>query len=345
MLTDTLNNSGLMHKPMQVYNCDETGMPLGAYHHKVVAQAGSNPTCITSNSSKSQVTVLACVSATGVAMPPFVIFQRKTMNRELTIGEIPGTFYGCPEKGWINQMFFPIGLKITSSGIYPSLSRPVLLLMNGHSSHFCPNMIRMATAKEKIILFILPPNTTHLTQPLDKGCFGPLKVSWRQACHRFCSQNDFSALLSEAWGQLRTSLVPSRLQNIDRCAVRVPGQKPPFRPEILAEKSGLAYVPLYSPVPSRFSQKAKVTTCEASSGLKSLSDSLHQSCFTSDISSNTFLLQRSPSENNISSFSSDEASLLLQPSHSSSVIGLLDILKAPAKLQPKSVRGESFDIY
>lgn len=80
MLTDTLSNNGLMHKPMQLYNCDETGMPLGAYHHKVVAQAGSNPTCITSNSSKSQVTVLACVSATGVAMPPFVIFQRKTMN-------------------------------------------------------------------------------------------------------------------------------------------------------------------------------------------------------------------------------------------------------------------------
>ena len=53
MLTDTLSDNGLMHKPMQLYNCDETGMPLGAYHHKVVTQAGSNPTCITSNSSKS----------------------------------------------------------------------------------------------------------------------------------------------------------------------------------------------------------------------------------------------------------------------------------------------------
>ena len=44
MLTDTLSDNGLMHKPMQLYNCDETGMPLGAYHHKVVAQTGSNPT-------------------------------------------------------------------------------------------------------------------------------------------------------------------------------------------------------------------------------------------------------------------------------------------------------------
>ena len=62
--------------------------------------------------------MLACVSATGVAMPPFVIFQRKTMNQELTIGEIPGTLYGCSEKGWINQKLFPIGLKITSSSTY-----------------------------------------------------------------------------------------------------------------------------------------------------------------------------------------------------------------------------------
>ena len=237
MLTDTLSNNGLMHKPMQLYNCDETGMPFGAYHHKVVAQAGPNPTCITSNSSKSQVTVLACVSATGVAMPPFVIFQRKTMNQELTIGEIPGTLYGCSEKGWINQKLFSHWFENRFIWYIP-LSRPVVLLMDGHSSHFCPNMIRMA-AKEKVILFTLPPNTTHLTQPLDKGCFSPLKVAWRQACQRFCSQNpgrvvsiyDFSALLSEAWGQSMTvknitsGFKVTGIYPVDRCAVQVPGQK------------------------------------------------------------------------------------------------------------------------
>jgi len=267
MLTDTLSDNGLMHKPMQLYNCDETGMPLGAYHHKVVAQAGSNPTCITSNSSKSQVTVLACVSATGVAMPPFVIFQRKTMNRELTIGEIPGTLYGCSEKGWINQKLFVHWFENHFIQYIPA-SRPVVLLMDGHSSHFCPDMIRMA-AKEKIILFTLPPHTTHLTQPLDKVCFGPLKVAWRQACHRFCSQNvgrvvsiyDFSVLLSEAWNQSMTvknitsGFKVTGIYPVDRNAVQIPGHKPTFRPESLAEKSGLAYIPLYSPAPSRHSQK------------------------------------------------------------------------------------------
>lgn len=74
MLTDTFVENGLENKASQIYNCDETGLPLGAYNHKVVAQVGSNPSCITSNT-KSQVTVLACVSATGITIPPFVIFK------------------------------------------------------------------------------------------------------------------------------------------------------------------------------------------------------------------------------------------------------------------------------
>ena len=105
--------------------------------------------------------------------------------------------------------------------------------MDGHSSHFCPDMIRMA-AKKKVILFTLPPNTTHLTQPLDKGCFGPLKVAWHQACHRFCSQNpgrvvSIYELLSEAWGQSMTvknitsGFKVTGVYPVDRNAVQISG--------------------------------------------------------------------------------------------------------------------------
>ena len=62
--------------------------------------------------------------------------------------------------------------------------KPLLLLMDGHSSHYCPDAIRLA-AKEKGILVTFPPNTTHLTQPLDHSCFGPLKVEWRKVCQTF----------------------------------------------------------------------------------------------------------------------------------------------------------------
>ena len=60
--------------------------------------------------------------------------------------------------------------------------------MDGHSTHYCPDTILLA-AKEYIILFTLPPNTTHLAQPLDKGCFGPLKSAWCKACHDYLAKN------------------------------------------------------------------------------------------------------------------------------------------------------------
>ena len=51
-------------------------------------------------------------------------------------------------------------------------------MMDGHSSQYCPSTIYRASENE-VILMALPPNTTHLTQPLDKGTYGPLKIKWR----------------------------------------------------------------------------------------------------------------------------------------------------------------------
>ena len=44
-------------------------------------------------------------------------------------------------------------------------------------------------ADEGVILFCLPPHTTHLTQPLDKGCFSPLKAFLREECYRYMKEN------------------------------------------------------------------------------------------------------------------------------------------------------------
>ncbi len=43
--------------------------------------------------------------------------------------------------------------------------------MDGHSSHFGPAFIETAVASD-VIVFCLPPNTTHFLQPLDNGPFG-----------------------------------------------------------------------------------------------------------------------------------------------------------------------------
>ena len=50
-------------------------------------------------------------------------------------------------------------------------TRPILLLLDGHSTHYNPAFVKKA-AHEKVIVFCLPPNTTHLTHSIDKGVLG-----------------------------------------------------------------------------------------------------------------------------------------------------------------------------
>ena len=73
--------------------------------------------------------MLACVGANGT-------IDRKTLNPEFTTGEILRTLYGLSQKG---QDLF-------SSWFHNSIPsvRPLLLLMDGHSSHYCPSVIREA---------------------------------------------------------------------------------------------------------------------------------------------------------------------------------------------------------
>ena len=55
--------------------------------------------------------VIGCVSVTGDALPPFVIFNAKQLNPLCTRGEIPCTRYGLSSSGWTDQKLFHGWLK------------------------------------------------------------------------------------------------------------------------------------------------------------------------------------------------------------------------------------------
>ena len=93
-------------------------------------------------------------------------------------------------------------------------SRPLLLILDGHSTHYQPALIKYAK-ENQVILLCLAPHTTHESQPLDASVFKPLKQNWNDACHKFMEQNpgkvitkyNFSPLLNEAWTKTMTPTV------------------------------------------------------------------------------------------------------------------------------------------
>ena len=108
----------------------------------------------------------------------------------------------------------------------------MLLILDGHSTHYQPDLIKYAKENQVILLY-LPPNTTHESQPLDASVFKPLKQNWNAACHRFMQENpgkvitkyNFSPLLNEAWNKTMT---PQVISNGFKRAVIYP-----FNPDII----------------------------------------------------------------------------------------------------------------
>ena len=210
VLEETFAENDLIDKPCRIFNMDESGLPLAPKPPKLLCKKGSRAFNSVNSGDKSQIIVVGCVSAGGYCLPPMIIYDRKTLHEDIVKGEIGGTLYGLSSKGWIDEELFEMWFKYHFLRYAPP-ERPVLLLMDGHSSHYCPQSILLA-AKERVIIFTLPPNTTHVSHPLDKGCFGPLKTVWRRICHEYCVNNPgrvemrytFSELFAQAWMESMT---------------------------------------------------------------------------------------------------------------------------------------------
>ena len=190
----------------------------------------------------------------------------------------------------------------------------------------------------KVVLCTLPPHTTHLTQPLDKGCFAPLKTAWREVCQKFNCQNpgrvvgiyEFFRLFSDAWLQSMTmknivnGFKVTGVYPLNRYAIKLPSgsSQTTFRPENLAKESGLAYIPLYSPY--------RCTTPNSSI--------FHSSASCND--SRSVTIERSHSEDNLSiGHLSSTSSHCLLPTRKSSICSVqLNTPVAPSKLPTKRVK-------
>ena len=164
---------GLKDKPSQIYNCDESGIPLEHKLPKIVGPRGMKKVRQCTSGTKTQITILARASAGGQTIPPMVVFAGKNHNNALSKGEVPETLFGMLQSGWVDQELFSKWFsKQFLKHAVPT--RPLLLLLDGHSSHYTLQLVKSAK-KQKVVIFCLPSHTTADSQPLDTSCFKLLK--------------------------------------------------------------------------------------------------------------------------------------------------------------------------
>ena len=85
---------------------DETGVPLSPRPPKINAKKGQKKVRYRTTGDKAQITVIGCGSATGQALPPYIIISDRQINPLWTIDEINGSRFGVSEKGWVRFFLF-----------------------------------------------------------------------------------------------------------------------------------------------------------------------------------------------------------------------------------------------
>ena len=165
-------------KPENIYNMDESGFAIGEKEAgKVIINAEVRQKFQAKPGRQEWVTVVECICADGTVVPPLVIFKAENLSIQWIPANINGHWrFSCNSKGWTSNKHgvqwlrrcFEPATREKAAGEYR------LLICDGHDSHITGEYIGHCM-DNNIILMILPLHSSHMTQPLDVGVFGPMK--------------------------------------------------------------------------------------------------------------------------------------------------------------------------
>ncbi|KAF7578666.1 hypothetical protein PtrM4_029060 [Pyrenophora tritici-repentis] len=129
-----------------IYNFDEAGFIMG----KITTQLLGN---------REWVTLIATISAGGWLVPLFLIFA-------------------ISDNGWTNNKLRVEWLKHFNAHTQArTIGARRLLIIDGHRSHQSLEFQELCK-ENNIYTLCMPPHSSHLLQPLDVGCFSPLKRAY-----------------------------------------------------------------------------------------------------------------------------------------------------------------------
>jgi hypothetical protein len=162
-----------------IWNFDETGFMMGIICGCMVItrsdRKGKAKKIQPGN--REWATAIACINAEGQDIPPFLVVQGAYhLANWYTEGGLPHDWVVKPtSNGWTDNetglewiKHFEKHTALQTKGIYR------LLVLDGHESHMSAEFGAYCKA-HNIITICLPPHSSHLTQPLDVGCFSVLK--------------------------------------------------------------------------------------------------------------------------------------------------------------------------
>ncbi|KYN12208.1 hypothetical protein ALC57_15605 [Trachymyrmex cornetzi] len=143
------------------------------------------------------------ISASGVMAPPMIMYAYKRIPATITQNIPKGWSIGTSDRGWMTAESF---YEYITNVFYLWLKTnnivfPVVLFMDGHSSHLTLPLSNFCRQHE-IELIALYPNATHILQPLDVAVFHPLKMVWKKTVNNWRLENNGERLKKDMFAPL-----------------------------------------------------------------------------------------------------------------------------------------------
>src|SRR5271168_2451461 len=233
-----------------IYNFDETGFMMGVISTGMVVTSsdGRKQAKKTQPGNREWVTVIQAANSMGYAVPPYIIVAGKNhLDSWYDESDFPPYWRtGVSQNGWTTNELgrdwirhFEKSTSLRKLGVYR------LLVLDGHESHHSDEFEEYCR-EHNIVTLCMPPHSSHLLQPLDVGCFGPLKKAYGRQIEDLMRQQithitkeDFIPVFRAAF---QVSLTESNIQGGFRGAGIVP-----FDPERVISTLDLK---LRTPTPS-----------------------------------------------------------------------------------------------
>jgi hypothetical protein len=202
-----MDENDMFGDPARVHNADKSVLQLNNRKPKIVSMKGKeNVMSVTAKEIGETVTVVACVSATGVFMPPYVIFKGKNLRQEFRDGMPQGTAVTMSKSGFITVEILHDFIKHFVSHKAQG-NKPNILLHDGHSTHESDSDTLQCALDNNVVMISILPHTSHSIQPLDRSLFRSPKVHYCSTCNSWIKKNpargmtefQFGMFLSQAW--------------------------------------------------------------------------------------------------------------------------------------------------
>ena len=171
----------------RVYNVDETGITrVPNKQSKVLALRGKRQVGgLVSAERGILVTAVACMSASGIYMPTMFVFPRQSAKPELLDNAPPGSTAKYHPSGWMQKEIFLKWFQRFVEFSKPNAEKPVLLLLDGHSTHTKSIELLDMVRENHVHLLCFPPHCTHRMQPLDVAFTVPLSNYYSQEVRKW----------------------------------------------------------------------------------------------------------------------------------------------------------------